>query len=172
MLHVTGVRKATKWAAASLLCHRTVKCLKMWWYAATLSEEHLPPTFGQSSWPPLRRLLLTDPAYVAHVSLQAGLTMLWHRCANRVMIRHVHAHKGHALNEIADRAAKDPPSRYFVRRMDYSRAYVPLIGTGATPLHSLVKDPIQASVSASNTTVWLLIWGNLCVLSLIKSRTF
>ena len=65
----------------------------------------------------------------AHVSLQAGLAMLWHKCAGKVVVRHVHAHKGHALNDIADRTAKEalahPPSHYFVRRLDYTKAYVP-----------------------------------------------
>ncbi|CAE7653091.1 unnamed protein product [Symbiodinium sp. CCMP2592] len=85
-------------------------------------------------------ILITDSAYVlqvleggavgfAHVSLQAGLCMLWHKCRGRVRAKHVHSHKGHALNEIADKAAKEaldhPPSRNFVRRMDYSQAYMP-----------------------------------------------
>ena len=62
-------------------------------------------------------MLLTDSAYVlqvlegggvgfAHVSLQAGLCMLWHRCSDRVILKHVKAHTGHALNETADSMAK------------------------------------------------------------------
>ena len=85
-------------------------------------------------------MLLTDSAYVlqvleggtvgfARVSLQAGLSMLWHRTASRVMLKHVHAHEGHPLNEIAARTAKEalhhPLSHYFVRTLDYSKAYVP-----------------------------------------------
>ena len=91
-------------------------------------------------YPGAQVMLLTDAAYVlqvleggtvgfAHVPLQAGLCMLWHRCANRVTVKHVHAHKGHALNEITDRTAKEglehPTSHYFIRRLDYSCAYVP-----------------------------------------------
>ncbi|CAE7836810.1 nmt [Symbiodinium sp. CCMP2592] len=85
-------------------------------------------------------LLQTDSAYVlqvleggtvgfAHVSLQAGLCMLWHRCRSRVRAMHVRAHKGHALNELADRTAKQalefPAGHYFVRTLDASRAFVP-----------------------------------------------
>ena len=53
--------------------------------------------------------------------------MLWHRTASRVMLKHVHAHEGHPLNEIAVRTAKEalhhPLSHYFVRTLDYSKAY-------------------------------------------------
>ena len=58
--------------------------------------------------------------------------MLWHRCANKVLLKHVHAHKGHALNEIADRTAQealDHPPGHFVRRLDYSLAYIPRNGS-------------------------------------------
>ena len=87
-----------------------------------------------------RIVLLTDSAYVlqvleggtvgfAHVSLQAGLCMLWHKCSDRVRIKHVRSHSGHALNELADQAAKAaltfPGSHFFVRTADYNRAFVP-----------------------------------------------
>ena len=114
---------------------------------------------------PCQILLLTDSAYVlqvleggsvgfAHVSLQAGLVMLWHRCANKVVVRHVHAHKGHALNEIADRAAKEalehPLSHYFMRRMDYTRAYMPVRRRARTSPRDLLvmpRVPYNSSVS-------------------------
>ena len=89
-------------------------------------------------------MLLTDSAYVlqvlegggvgfAHVSLQAGLCMLWHRCSDRVILKHVKAHTGHALNETADSMAKSaldmPPNRFAVRTLDATRACLP-IGAG------------------------------------------
>ncbi|CAE6941294.1 BXL5 [Symbiodinium sp. CCMP2592] len=100
------------------------------------------------SFPNIPVQLITDSAYVlqvleggtvgfAHVSLQAGLCMLWHRCRGRVHAKHVHSHKGHALNEIADKAAKEaldhPQTHYFMRRMDYSRAYLPLADSPGPP---------------------------------------
>ena len=99
-----------------------------------------------------RIVLLTDSAYVlqvleggtvgfAHVSLQAGLCMLWHRCSDRVRIKHVKSHSGHALNELADQTAKAaltfPGSHFFMRTADYSKAFVPMQGANIPDLVSM-----------------------------------
>ena len=100
-------------------------------------------------------MLLTDSAYVlqvleggtvgfAHVSLQAGLCMLWHRCANRGTLKIPETRscpQKHAFNELSDMtpnyALDHPTSHYFVRRLDYSRAYIPPTGSQGPHLCSL-----------------------------------
>ena len=90
---------------------------------------------------PCQILLLTDSAYVLQV-LEGGRSGL-HMCLCKLVLSCCGIDvrtkwwlgtfmptRGTALNEIADRAAKEalehPLSHYFMRRMDYTRAYMPV----------------------------------------------
>ena len=84
-------------------------------------------------------IFLTDSEYVlqlldetlqptCHVPDTNNLTSIWQSLCTSVSAKHVKAHKGHALNELADRAAKEAyffnHFRRVVRDVHYNRVYL------------------------------------------------
>ena len=93
----------------------------------------------RSHCPHVPLLYLTDSEYVlqlldetlqptCHIPDTNNLLSLWHSICHSVVAKHVKAHKGHALNELADKAAKEAYHfnhfRRVIRDVSHQRVYL------------------------------------------------